>query len=160
MWYIEVHSQTVKNLPSQKLRGEKGVKGSRQGALSRLITRRSGRIAKACCKKWFCNSESSLSKKPEGTFSTSCCAGRDASLPAQTVVIMAAAPRFVIARPRRGRGNLAHQTPNSPRPACCPTGFCEIATSASGLLAMTNLFVLRRRITTAIPATAHGGHSP
>ena len=45
--------------------------------------------------------------------------------------------KFVIARPRRGRGNLTHQTPNSPRPACCPTGFCEIATSASGLLAMT-----------------------
>ncbi|MFR2514471.1 MAG: hypothetical protein ACLS83_06275, partial [Oscillospiraceae bacterium] len=45
----------------------------RQGVLSRLITRRSGRIAKSCCR--FCNSESSLVKKPEGTFLTSCASG-------------------------------------------------------------------------------------
>ena len=83
------------------------MKGNRQGFLSRSITRRSGRIAKACCKKWFCNSESSLSKKPEGTFLTSCCAGRDLSLPAQTVVIMAAAPGFAIARALCARGALS-----------------------------------------------------
>ena len=83
------------------------IQGNRQGFLSRSITRRSGRIAKACCKKWFCNSESSLSKKPEGTFLTSCCAGRDASLPAQTIVIMAAAPGFAIARALCARGALS-----------------------------------------------------
>ncbi|MFQ6964128.1 MAG: hypothetical protein ACLRR6_08600 [Oscillospiraceae bacterium] len=49
------------------------MKGNRQGVLSRLITRRSGRIAKSCCR--FCNSESSLVKKPEGTFLTSCAPG-------------------------------------------------------------------------------------
>ena len=48
-----------------------------------------------------------LSKKPEGTFLTSCCAGRDASLPAQTVVIMAAAPGFAIARALCARGALS-----------------------------------------------------
>ena len=30
--------------------GKKSVKGNRQGVLSRSITRRSGRIAKSCCK--------------------------------------------------------------------------------------------------------------
>ena len=64
-----------KPCPAENFGGKKSVKGNRQGFLSRSITRRSGRIAKACCKKWFCNSESSLSKKPEGTFLTSCAPG-------------------------------------------------------------------------------------
>ena len=44
------------------------MKGNRQGVLSRLITRRSGRIAKYYYKILFCNSECSLAKSPEGTF--------------------------------------------------------------------------------------------
>ena len=47
------------------------IQGNRQGVLSRSITRRSGRIAKYYYKVLFCNSESSLAKKPGGTFLTS-----------------------------------------------------------------------------------------
>ena len=47
--------------------------------------------------------------------------------------------RFFIARPQRGRGNLGKAVAISPIVACYPTGYCEIATSACGLLAMTNL---------------------
>ena len=46
--------------------------------------------------------------------------------------------RIVIARALRARGNLTHQLPNSPKLPCYPPGSCEIATSACGLLAMTN----------------------
>ena len=39
-----------KNCPAENFGGKKSVKGNRQGVLSRQITRRSGRIAKSCCK--------------------------------------------------------------------------------------------------------------
>ena len=43
--------QTVKKTcPAENFGGKKSVKGNRQGVLSRSITRRSGRIAKSCCK--------------------------------------------------------------------------------------------------------------
>ena len=61
--------QTAKNAClAESLGGKDSVKGNRQGFLSRSITRRSGRIAKSCYNNPFCNSESSLSKKPKGTF--------------------------------------------------------------------------------------------
>ena len=46
--------------------------------------------------------------------------------------------RFVIARALCARGNLLQQLANSPRPSCYLPLYCEIATSACGLLAMTN----------------------
>ena len=38
-------------------------------------------------------------------------------------------PRFVIARPQRGRGNLGKAVTFSPGPLCYPAVYCEIATS-------------------------------
>ena len=49
------------------------------------------------------------------------------------------APGFVIARPRRGRGNLAVPCRISGKPRRKRDRLREIATSAVGLLAMTNL---------------------
>ena len=48
------------------------------------------------------------------------------------------APGFVIARPRRGRGNLAVPCRISGKPRRKRDRLREIATSAVGLLAMTN----------------------
>ena len=63
-------------------------------------------------------------------------------------------PRIVIARPQRGRGNLGKAVTFSPGVPCYPPRSCEIApqghflalraqgaTSACGLLAMTNLWL-------------------
>ena len=64
-WWAQVHGghadraedqmyfefQTVrKTCPVESFVGKESVKGNRQGVLSRSITRRSGRIAKSCCK--------------------------------------------------------------------------------------------------------------
>ena len=80
-------------------------------------------------------------------------------------------PGFVIARPRRGRGALSAKREEVPlgcnlgkAAAISPMvfllfGMCrEIATSASGLLAMTNLGGLRHRSNAAHAASLHGGH--
>ena len=71
--------------------------------------------------------------------------------------------KFIGARPpslsfrgAKRRGNLLQPVTFSPRPTCYSTWYCEIATSASGLLAMTNLGALSRRIAAAIPAAAKG----
>ena len=71
--------------------------------------------------------------------------------------------KFIGARPpslsfrgAKRRGNLLQSVTFSPRPTCYSTWYCEIATSASGLLAMTNLGALSRRIAAAIPAAAKG----
>ena len=61
-------SDCQKTCQAKSFGGKKSVKGNRQGVLSRLITRRSGRIAKYYYKILFCNSECSLAKSPEGTF--------------------------------------------------------------------------------------------
>ena len=58
------------------------------------------------------------------------------------------------------RGNLLQQLTISPEALCYPGGHCEIATSAFGLLAMTNLGASRHRIHAANVATLHGGHNP
>ena len=53
--------------------------------------------------------------------------------------------KFVIARPQRGRGNLGKAVTISPMAfprSSDPAGYCEIATSAFGLLAMTHQVVL------------------
>jgi len=80
------------------------VKGNRQGSLSRSITRRSGKIAKQYYKK-FCNFEGSLAKDPKGLFDklTVRLSGRYISFMRLDVEKVA----LVIARPCRGRGNLA-----------------------------------------------------
>ena len=70
---------------------------------------------------------------------------------------MCNASKFVIARPQRGRGNLGKAVTFSPGVPCYPPRSCEIApqghflalraqgaTSACGLLAMTNLGASRR----------------
>ncbi|WP_418468702.1 hypothetical protein, partial [Faecousia sp.] len=61
-------SDCQKTCQAKSFGGKKSVKGNRQGVLSRLITRRSGRIAKYYYIILFCNSECSLAKRPEGTF--------------------------------------------------------------------------------------------
>ena len=43
-------SDCQKPCPAEGFGGKESVKGNRQGVLSRSITRRSGRIAKSCCK--------------------------------------------------------------------------------------------------------------
>ena len=43
-------TQIVKKRSAESYGGKESVKGNRQGVLSRLIPRRSGRIAKSCCK--------------------------------------------------------------------------------------------------------------
>ena len=50
-WPDEDHAaQAIKECQVNSFGGKKSVKGNRQGVLSRSITRRSGRIAKSCCK--------------------------------------------------------------------------------------------------------------
>ena len=71
------------------------------------------------------------------------------------------------------RGNLGKAVTFSPGVPCYPAGYCEIApqghflalraqgaTSACGLLAMTNLGALRHRMRTAKIASLHGAHYP
>ena len=50
-------------------------------------------------------------------------------------------PPGVSFRGAKRRGNLVQAVTNSPGVPCYPVLYCEIATSASGLLAMTNLVV-------------------
>ena len=86
---------------------------------------------------------------------------------------MRKAPKFVIARALRARGalsakreevplgcNLLQQLANSPRHSCYLPLYCEIATSACGLLAMTNLKASRRRMRAAKIASMQGARSP
>ena len=82
--------------------------------------------------------------------------------------------RIVIARALRARGNLTHQLPNSQKLPCYPPGSCEIApqghflalraqgaTSACGLLAMTNLWLSPfYRQPALVDSIAPGGDSP
>ena len=64
--------------------------------------------------------------------------------------------RIVIARPQGGRGNLAVPGGITGKPRRKRNCLPEIATSACGLLAMTNLGVLRRRIHAAHAARLQG----
>ena len=81
--------------------------------------------------------------------------------------------RIVIARALRARGNLTHQLPNSQKLPCYTPGSCEIApqghflalraqgaTSACGLLAMTNLGHCTVGGGAQKYATAIGAHRP
>ena len=56
----------------------------------------------------------------------------------QAIVKMVCTSELSLREAKR-RGNLTHQLPNSQKLPCYPPGSCEIATSACGLLAMTNL---------------------
>ena len=61
---------------------------------------------------------------------------------------MANAPDLSFRGAKR-RGNLLQPVTFSPRPTCYPTWYCEIATSAVGLLAMTKLTASRHKINAA-----------
>ena len=106
--------------------GKKSVKGNRQGFLSRQITRRSGRIAKQYYKK-FCNFEGSLAKGQKGLFDklTVRLAGRYISFLRLDVEKVA----LVIARPCRGRGNLAGSLRIFGKLRRIRNILCEISTS-------------------------------
>ena len=66
----------------------------------------------------------------------------------QTAVKIANAPDLSFRGAKR-RGNLLQPVTFSPRPTCYPTWYCEIATSAVGLLAMTKLTASRHKINAA-----------
>ena len=69
------------------------------------------------------------------------------------------APRHhpdVSLRGAKRRGNLVQAVTISPDAPCDPAGYCEIATSAVGLLAMTNRRASRHRMRTAKVASLHG----
>ena len=102
------------------------MKGNRQGVLSRQITRRSGKIAKQYYKK-FCNFEGSLAKDPKGLFDklTVRLAGRYISFMRLDVEKVA----LVIARPCRGRGNLAGSLRIFGKLRRIRNILCEISTS-------------------------------
>ena len=102
------------------------MKGNRQGFLSRSITRRSGKIAKQYYKK-FCNFEGSLAKDPKGLFDklTVRLAGRYISFMRLDVEKVA----LVIARPCRGRGNLAGSLRIFGKLRRIRNILCEISTS-------------------------------
>ena len=81
--------------------------------------------------------------------------------------------RIVIARALCARGNLGKAVTISPRVPCYPAVYREIApqghflalraqgaTSAYGLLAMTNLVASRHGIYAANTASLHGAHRP
>ena len=61
-------------------------------------------------------------------------------------------------RGAKRRGNLLQPVTFSPRPTCYPTWYCEIATSACGLLAMTNLGASRHFICATAIAGLQGAH--
>ena len=66
----------------------------------------------------------------------------------QAIVKTANAPDLSFRGAKR-RGNLLQPVTFSPRPTCYPTWYCEIATSAVGLLAMTKLTASRHKINAA-----------
>ena len=115
-----------KSCPAGGFGGKKSVKGNRQGFLSRSITRRSGKIAKQYYKK-FCNFEGSLAKDPKGLFDklTVRLAGRYISFMRLDVEKVA----LVIARPCRGRGNLAGSLRIFGKLRRIRNILCEISTS-------------------------------
>ena len=102
------------------------MKGNRQGFLSRSITRRSGKIAKQYYKK-FCNFEGSLAKGQKGLIDklTVRLAGRYISFMRLDVEKVA----LVIARPCRGRGNLAGSLRIFGKLRRIRNILCEISTS-------------------------------
>ena len=115
-----------KSCPAGGFGGKKSVKGNRQGFLSRSITRRSGKIAKQYYKK-FCNFEGSLAKGQKGLFDklTVRLAGRYISFMRLDVEKVA----LVIARPCRGRGNLAGSLRIFGKLRRIRNILCEISTS-------------------------------
>ena len=124
--YNKGRTDCRKTCSAESFGGKKRGKGNRQGVLSHSITRRSGKIAKQYYKK-FCNFEGSLAKDPKGLFDklTVRLAGRYISFMRLDVEKVA----LVIARPCRGRGNLAGSLRIFGKLRRIRNILCEISTS-------------------------------